>query len=86
MAWNSKIPYCSECGGYHYFSDPHVSPSDLADTPLESKPVEVAPPVEQGDVDPGGASGYARQKRWREKNREAYNAYMREYRRKKSDG
>lgn len=27
-----------------------------------------------------------RQKRWRERNREQYNAYMREYRKRKKDG
>ena len=65
---------CGKCGEAHYSDEEHA----CAQKPIPDHPAPKR--LEADEIDSANSYERDRKRRWREKNRERYNAYMREYR------
>jgi hypothetical protein len=67
-------PVCRLCGSRHWSNEPHDFHADSGQKPEKGR----KPPESEG-----ASKEALRKRKWRDKNRKAYNAYMKEYMRKR---
>ena len=85
--WFMPELLCKVCGKFYTYGKPHdclLSPTIKSPSPTVSPTLKV--PMKEVLEHKRAMSGWERNKKWREKHREEYNAGMRNYRKRTSSG